>query len=197
MGVDWQSVVTSGAVSAVVGGIVALITARHVAGRQEAGRAAAHARGNLREIVRPALLEVTRYKTGEATSPTRGPGRPNSFAKRWPVAYHVHDFALCGSVVAATEDLSRWRAFLVKRRLRKLFGKRTVEVCEANGPDAGVESWARSRLHWQYDGPRNEADPDTLALEDCGAYDKALRCPADSREMASLVRSMRRLSHGW
>jgi hypothetical protein len=197
VGIDWSNVVTSGSVSAVVGGVVALVTARQVAGRQHRGHAAVDARCRLREVVRPELTMVRQYKAGEATSRARGAARSSSVAKRWPLDYHVHDFAFCGRVLAAAEDLPRWRAYLIKRRLRTLFGERTFNACDANGADAGQESFARSRLHWQYGEQRNEADPDTLARKDCGTYDKALRCASDTREVASLARSMHRLSRGW
>jgi hypothetical protein len=150
VGIEWSSVITSGTVSAVVSGIVSVMTARRVAGHQEAGRLATQARHRMRELVGPELTKVRQYQSRSPASFGRGDEEDAS---------HQSDILLCAQLLVASADLTWWRRTLVRRRLRKLFGANTVELCEVHGQDAvsGSTGWCCSGKLWGWSIPSTDS----------------------------------------
>ena len=168
--------------SAVVSGIVSVVTGRRLAGRQEAGRLTTQARRRMREIVGPELTKVRQYQSRSLASFGR---------EEEEVALHQSDFELCARLLIASAELTWWRRLRFRRRLRKLFGRNTVELCEIHGQGAvtistGVvlQRQAMAVAHPEYELPQ----------PDRGQFDRALRRPPDSREISKLIRSLGRLA---
>jgi len=93
-------------------------------------------------------------------------------------------------------DLPWWRRKHVGRRLRKLFGANTVELCEVNGQDAASERESMALTMQRH--ILGVANPEHgLPQPDRGQFDSALRQLPESPEVRSLVRSLNRLAKSW
>lgn len=185
VGIEWPSLVASGTLSAVISGIVSVVTARRAAGHQEAGRLAAQARRRMRELVGPELTKVRQYQSRSLASFGRS---------QEEVALHQSDFEFCARLLIASAELTWWRQRCVRRRLRKLFGANTVELCGIHGQDAvsvatGIvlQRQAMALAHPEFG----------LKQPDWGRFDLALRRALDSREISKLISSLDRLAKSW
>lgn len=188
---DWTTILfTAGTVSVVVSGIVSGLVswfaARHVAGRQERGRSAAQARVMVRDIVEAKLTLVRQYQA-------RAMGSAGRLEEDGKTTFHPVDVQFCARVLNATADLPGWRRKLVTRRLRKLFGKNSVELCHIHGKQLDDPKMVTGVvLQRQAMGVMHPAEE--LPQPDRGSFDKALRCPPASKEVATLIRELERLS---
>lgn len=109
---------------------------------------------------------------------------------------HVDDLGFCARVLNAAEDLPWWRRSLVVRRLRVLFGKNTVDLCFIHGEQAEDPQMAMTLVLQRQ--ARGLFRPDEgLPQPDRGAFDRALRCPPNSKPVADLVRSLTSLSRAF
>lgn len=184
MDVDWVSMLASAGAGAITGGLVSWIAAPHVAGRQERGQAKTDARRKLRSLVDPVLTEVRQYQDHARG----GLSRDEEDDRK---SLHSDDITLCSNLLSASGGLSRWRRVLVKRRLVRLFGPVTVNLCEVHG-DFGNDG--KAALGIVLNRQMNALnDPERFKQPDRGEFDMALRCEPDSNEVRMLIRSLSRL----
>jgi hypothetical protein len=180
--VDLVSFLVSGGAGAITGGVVSWIAAPHVAGRQQRGQRRIEARRKISELVAPALTDVRQYQDHARGNLKRDDDR-NSL--------HSSDLTLCSQLLSASGDLPRWRRVLVKRRLARLFGPTTVQMCAVHGDyGTNAESAIGILLNRQINASRQ---PERFKQPDRGDFDNALRCEPDSKEVAALVKSLSRL----
>jgi hypothetical protein len=186
MAIDWPTVITSGSVSALVGGVVSMMTARRVAAQQVAGRTTAEARQRVRELVSPELTKLRQFQAHGYASLQRDEDN----------LMHADDIVLCGNLFAASADLTAWRRRLVRRRLRKLFGANTVGFCETHGADAADprKSFAVLLQRQALGVMRPEHG---LPHPDTGKFDAAFRAGPASKEVTELIRSLGCLARSW
>lgn len=178
---DWPSLIASGSLGAVGGGVVSWIVAPHLKSREARGTRRVEARQAVRNVVGPELTKVRQYQA-------RALGSLGRDADDAP--FHAGDLTICARVLTASEGLPRWRGFLVNRRVKKLFGVATVELCDvhgdyANSPDAVLPIL----LNRQVQASRHPH----LAQPDRGYFDRALRCEPESDEIANLLKLLKRL----
>jgi hypothetical protein len=191
MGIDWSAVVTSGLVSAIVSGVISVLLSRYVAGRQEEGKLAAAARKQIREVVDPILTEARFYKSSRVDQTP-----PSSRSKADEEKSDRFDVESCAKVLMASRDLPLFQRNLVKRRLRKLYGPKTVTLCDvesvyAVNPDETDLAIARWQLHHSKDWTGNAE-----RLPDRGLLERARGSAPTSREISRLLRSLERLRRG-
>jgi hypothetical protein len=184
VGINWSTVITAGLVSAVVSGVISVLTSRYVAGRQEQGKSAVAARKQMRDLIEPVLTQVRWYKTSGGDEPPRDPHSKET---------DEFDVELCAKMLIASRDLPPLRRKLVKRRLEKLYGPRTVSLCElesdhAVNPDETWLAIARYRIHHSSESLAAQTLPDR------GQLGHGRECTPNSRKIPKLIRSLERLS---
>lgn len=182
MPLDWGSTIASGVTGAAAGALVSWLAAPHTANRQERGRVRSEARESIRSIVGPILTNVRQYQAHAYGSMARDP-EENTI--------HGGDIALCSQVLSASSRLSWWRRRLVVRRVTRLFGSITVELCGVHGesasdPRAVVGILINRQANWL-------KNPERFSPPDKGEFDQALRCDPDSKPIADLVHSLSKL----
>jgi hypothetical protein len=182
--VDFVTVAASAATGAIAGGLVSWIAAPHVAGRQQRGQRRSDALRRISELVAPALTDVRQYQDH---------ARGNLMRDNEKNSLHSSDITLCSQLLSASGDLPRWRRVIVKRRLVRLFGPATVDICAVHG-DFGNNGEAALGilLNRQLNAVKN---PDRFKQPDRGEFDRALRCDPDAKEVAALITSLHRLKN--
>ena len=180
--VDWPTIFASAAAGAVSGGLISWLTAPHLKSREARGAARVEARAAIAKIISPEVTKVRQYQA-----------RARSSMGRDPDEFQIHsgDITLCAKLIQAAEGLSRCRRFLVRRRVRSLFGSVTVEMCEvhgeyANNPEASIGILLNRQI--------NASRDSRFGQPDRGEFDRALRCAPDSPEVDRLLKSLRVLS---
>jgi len=129
---DYATITTSALVSVVL----SVLVAARVAARQEKGRAQQRAQDEVRELAQPRWREARAVELGLA-KPSRRPG-----------TIVGDDLVFAGHVLAHADGLSPWRRRLVRRRLRRLFGRMWVDYLDVN-PAAGnawFSAWIKASL---------------------------------------------------
>lgn len=114
---DWSVVVTSGVVSAVVGGVVSLATIHQLTVRRVRAEEGAAARRELSETSGRLKRELEIYST---TAYPQG-------KREDPTKVVLRDYELCLSLHVPATKSGRWRSRMNRRRLSKLFGTKAVE----------------------------------------------------------------------
>jgi len=184
VGIEWVSVIVSTGVSALISGVVSVVTARHIVEQQETGRSAAEARRQIAAIVEPQLTKARQYQSRALASLGRDPTEH---------VLNADDVLLCGRILVTSANLGRWRRRLVRRRLRNLFGDETVNLCATHGQDAtnyrGAAAMVLQRQAMALMHPEHK-----LAVPNIGQFDRALRRPPDSKEVSDLIESLTRLA---
>ncbi|WP_346408332.1 hypothetical protein [Mycolicibacterium cosmeticum] len=181
---DWPNIVTSAVVGAVSGGLISWLTAPHLKSREARGAARSQARAAIAKITTSEITKVRQYQDHARSSMGRDPDE---------FQVHSGDVTLCANLMNAAEGLPRWRRYLVRRRLRKLFGPVTVEMCEVHGEYAGnPEASLGILLNRQFNASKDAR----FSHPDRGEFDRGLRCSPDSREVSNLLKSLGRLRSG-
>ena len=176
MPLDLATVLTSGVVSAVVGGGVGYLTATAKTGRDERGKQIAAARLAVRAATEPVLVQLLRYDKGI------GESRPTGHI-------HVGDISWAVHVFRAAEGLGPTRRRVVGRRVRRLVGATAQELAELIPADADVYQSAMGLTIAQHQ-QISDAAPDqaggTLA-------DALMRSPGD-KLIREVIVDVRRLA---
>jgi len=132
--------------------------------------------------VTPILTDVRQYQAHARSSLARDPADNH---------FHLSDLNLCAELLAKSENLSIWRRPLVRRRLNRLFGRTTVEMCGVHGDFAAdPRSSMGVVINRQLNSSRN---PEQFAQPDRGTFDAALRTDPDSVEVAALIAPLEQL----
>ncbi|WP_210686370.1 hypothetical protein [Mycolicibacterium sp. GESEQ-9] len=175
------TVLASAVSGALAGGVVSWVAAPQLIGRQQRGAARSEARTQIRTLVSPVLTNVRQYSKHARGSMARDPEESQ---------IHADDLVLCASVLSNSANLGRVRRWAVQRRLRRLFGANTVDLCETHGDDAmNPKASIGILINRQYMAKQHAG----LEQPDTGQFDRALRCDPDSPEVAALERSLGRL----
>lgn len=184
MSIEWGVVITSGVVSAVVGGGVSFVTARYVGEREEQGKSRAAARRAVSDAVTPALRKVQKYRFRSLSSFGRDPDGQSM---------HMDDVHLCAEILSTSVDLGVIRRWLVRRRLKRLFGKGTLRACEVHGFEAAN---ALSATAVALFGPFQAAKypGEDLPQLDRGLFDAALRKPPPDEKVKDLIQELEKLA---
>ncbi len=179
---DWESTLASGVTGAAAGGLVSWLAAPHTASRQERGRARSEARETIRSIVGPILTNLRQYQDHARGSMARDP-EENTI--------NTDDVALCSMILSTSGRLSWWRRWLVVRRVTRLFGSTTVQLCRVHGESANdARAVVGILLNRQYNAIKN---PQRFSQPDKGQFDQALRCDPESQAITDLVESLSKL----
>ncbi|UYF92426.1 hypothetical protein OCS65_18270 [Rhodococcus aetherivorans] len=178
MPVDLCSVVTSGVVSALVGGVVSWITARHVTVRQERARTAEQARRKLAVLIAPKLRDIMQFNRGEL--PTIG-RRPDD------KSVQGQDREFCAQILKIASDQGWFRRRRVLRLCERVFGSETVELAKEYGTSEGIPIVG---IGDQIITTRSPQIPQPGG----GLFDRALRKKPGDPLVRKLIRELDRLS---
>lgn len=185
MAIGWESVITAGVVSAVVGGGVSWLTARRLAVKKIRAEKAEVAREQISAVVGPLLQEIRQYQHHSRSTA----GRDRNVQRP---AVHLGDVTKCARLLIAAEGLPWLRRRLVRRRCARLFGKGTVATCDVHGGDAADQlkatGVALSAAHAAKTFP-GEGIPQC----DTGLLDAGLRSQPNSAAVSKLVIELTRL----
>jgi hypothetical protein len=137
-------------------------------------------------LVSPIMQRVVQYQVGMQASEQRDD----------PSLGNLDDYAHASMILTAAADLKPVRRALVRRRVRRVFGRAWTEladiypVADAKDVEAILTPW----ITWNAKGTRNpiaHLDPAK------GLMNRALSSVEDHRLVRRLVRELRHLSRSW
>jgi hypothetical protein len=177
---DWSTVLVSTSLSAVVGALVSLLAVSQTTTRQRRAERRDDGRQRLKAVVAPRQVAVKKYQSKLLSS-----------LKREEQVIHGDDYSFASEVLAAAEELSSWRRWLVNRRARRVIGAFIVDTA-AVSPGEG-DSWGGVAvlLIRQYTS-HDLSEP----ARRIGLYHHALMTDPGSTELKRLEKELRRLAAG-
>lgn len=174
----------STAVSAVVGTLVSLAAVAQTTTRQRRAERRDAARQGIRHAVAPLRGQLRKYQARMLSS----------LKREEPEIINGDDYALVSALLPVAEELHPVRRWLVRRRIRRLFGPlifKTADVAPMEGSSLGAIA---PLLIAEYDPSKIGNDRHGKRF---GLVQEALSTEPSSKALSRLERELRRLAAGW
>jgi hypothetical protein len=181
---DWSTVIASAAVSAIVGALVSITAVSQTTVRQRRAERRDDALLTLKRVATTLRSDLRLYELGIRTG-----------NKRTAERSHIDDHRLATAVLDSTENMSRLRTSLVRRRCRRVFGGYWATLAEEM-PYAD-DSLGSAVVPALLGAPRLQASGTLKSSPIDSLLHRAYMEDPGSREQAQLRRELRRLSAGW